>query len=171
VLPSLFILIALSWVYLSFGDVPAVAGILYGIKPAATAIVVFAAYRIGARALRNALLWTVAAAAFVAIFALRIPFPWIVLAAGVVGIVGGWAAPDWFRAGGAHGVGGKDYGSAVIGDDTPTPAHARFRPWRAVMVATVGLSLAVLPLAALAWSDGWSGTLTQMGWFSPRRRC
>ena len=165
VVPSLFVLIALSWIYLSYGDVPAVAGVLYGIKPAVTAIVVFAAYRIGTRALRNALLWAIAAAAFVAIFAFRVPFPWIVIAAAVVGVVGGRIAPDRFRAGGAHGVGGKDYGSALIGDDTPTPAHARFRLGRAVMVATVGLLLALLPLAALAWSGGWSATLTQMGWF------
>jgi chromate transporter len=75
VLPSLFILIALTWIYVSFGDVPVVAGILYGIKPAVTAIVVFAAYRIGSRALKNGALWVVAAAAFVAIFALRVPFP------------------------------------------------------------------------------------------------
>ncbi len=66
VLPSLFILIALTWIYLAFGNVPAVAGILYGIKPAVTAIVVFAAYRIGSRALKNAVLWAIAAAAFVA---------------------------------------------------------------------------------------------------------
>jgi len=165
VLPSLFILIALSWIYLSYGDVPAVAGVLYGIKPAVTAIVVFAAYRIGSRALRHALLWAIAVAAFVAIFAFRVPFPWIVLAAAVIGIVGGRIAPDHFRAAGARGAGGTGYVSAVIGDDTPTPAHVRFRPWRAVVVATVGLSLAVLPLAALAWSGGWSATLTQMGWF------
>jgi chromate transporter len=68
VLPSLVILIALSWVYLSFGDVPAIAGILYGIKPAVTAIVLFAAWRIGSRALRHPLLWAIALAAFVAIF-------------------------------------------------------------------------------------------------------
>lgn len=165
VVPSLVILIALSWVYLSFGDVAAVAGVLYGIKPAVTAIVVFAAYRIGSRALRNALLWAIAAAAFVAIFAFRVPFPWIVLAAGAIGLVGGRVAPARFRACGGHGAGGKDYGSAVIGDDTPTPAHARFRPRRLVAVAIVGMALAILPLAALAWSGGWAGTLTQMGWF------
>jgi len=79
VLPSLFVLIALTWVYLRFGDVPAIAGILYGIKPAVTAIVAFAAYRIGSRVLTNGVLWTIAAAAFVAIFALKIPFPYIVL--------------------------------------------------------------------------------------------
>src|SRR5205814_2858286 len=54
VLPSLFILIALTWIYLAFGDVPLVAGILYGMKPAVTAIVIYAAYRIGSRALTNA---------------------------------------------------------------------------------------------------------------------
>jgi len=87
VLPSLGILIALTWVYLVYGDVPVVAGILYGIKPAVTAIVVFAAWRIGSRALRNGALWAIAAAAFAAIFALNIPFPYIVLAAGIIGYV------------------------------------------------------------------------------------
>ena len=79
VLPSLLILIVLSWVYLVFGDVPLVAGIFYGIKPAVTAIVVQAAWRIGGRVLKNAWLWAIAAAAFVAIFALQLPFPLIVL--------------------------------------------------------------------------------------------
>ena len=103
VLPSLGILIALTWIYLAYGDVPAVAGVLYGIKPAVTAIVVFAAYRIGSRALHNGVLWAMAAAAFVAIFALHVPFPYIVLAAGVIGYIGGRTAPDKFKAGGGHG--------------------------------------------------------------------
>jgi chromate transporter len=81
VLPSLFILIGLSWVYIAFGNVSAVAGLLYGIKPAVTAIVAAAAWRIGSRALKSAWLWGIAAAAFVAIFALQLPFPLIVLAA------------------------------------------------------------------------------------------
>ena len=71
VLPSLFILIALSWIYMAFGHVPAVAGVFYGIKPAVTAIVVSAAWRIGSRALKNGWLWGIAVAAFVAIFALE----------------------------------------------------------------------------------------------------
>jgi chromate transporter len=82
VLPSLFILIGLGWIYMAFGQVPAVAGVLYGIKPAVTAIVVFAAYRIGSRALKNAVLWSLAALAFVAIFVFDIPFPYIVLGGG-----------------------------------------------------------------------------------------
>src|SRR2546421_2063652 len=64
VLPSLFILIALSWIYVAYGSVPLVAGIFYGIKPAVTAIVVFAAWRIGTRALKSPSLWAIAAAAF-----------------------------------------------------------------------------------------------------------
>src|SRR5450759_4370044 len=81
VLPSLFVLIALSWVYMAYGQVPAIAGMLYGIKPAVTAIVLHAAWRIGTRALKSASLWAIAAAAFVAIFAFAAPFPAIVLAA------------------------------------------------------------------------------------------
>ncbi len=165
VLPSLFILIALSWIYMTFGNVPAVAGVLYGIKPAVTAIVLFAAYRIGSRALRNAVLWTIAAAAFLAIFAFRVPFPYIVLGAGVLGFVGGRVAPERFRTGGGHKGDSKDDGPAVIDDDTPPPAHARFTGWHMAKVIVVGLALVIAPLAALAWVDGWTATLTQMGWF------
>ena len=68
VLPSLLILIGLSWVYLAYGHLPAISSVLYGIKPAVTAIVLFAAYRIGSRALQNWLLWSLAGLAFLAIF-------------------------------------------------------------------------------------------------------
>ncbi len=165
VLPSLFILTALSWVYLTFGNVPAVAGLLYGMKPAVTAIVLLAAYRIGSRALRNAALWSIAGAAFLAIFVLGVPFPYIVLGAGILGAVGGRLAPDRFRTGGGHKRDSKDYGPAVIDDDTPTPAHARFTVRHVATVIVVGLVLAAVPLSALAWAGGWTGTLTQMGWF------
>ena len=85
VLPSMLILIGLGWIYLAFGQIPAVAGALYGIKPAVTAIVLFAAYRIGSRALNNWVLWTMAVLAFLAIFGLDAPFPLIVLAASILG--------------------------------------------------------------------------------------
>lgn len=81
VLPSLFILIALSWVYVKFGDVPIIAGLFYGIKPAVTAIVFHATYRIGSRSLKNRFLWLIAIFAFIAIFVFNAPFPLIVLLA------------------------------------------------------------------------------------------
>src|SRR5690349_4987845 len=102
VLPSLVLLIVLSWTYLAFGNVPLVAGLFYGIKPAVTAIVVAAAWRIGSRVLTNGWLWAIAVAAFVAIFALDVPFPLIVLAAGLAGALGGRLAPAKFAPGGGH---------------------------------------------------------------------
>src|SRR3546814_1352224 len=74
VLPSLFFLILLSWIYIAFGDQPVVAGLFYGIKPAITAVVVHAAHRIGSRALKNGVMWAIAAAAFVALFAMNVTF-------------------------------------------------------------------------------------------------
>lgn len=89
ILPSLFLLILLSWIYMRFGEVPEVAGVLYGIKPAVTAIVLFAAHRIGSRALKNWLMWAIAALSFLAIFVLHAPFPLIVLLAALLGALGG----------------------------------------------------------------------------------
>jgi len=165
VLPSLFILIALTWIYLSFGNVPAVAGILYGIKPAVTAIVVFAAYRIGSRALRNEILWIIAAVAFIAIFWLRIPFPIIVLAAGVLGAIGGRLAPDKFKTGGGHAASNKSYGAAIIDDNTPVPAHARYLWSRMLRYAVVGIVIWLAVMSYLYFQYGWDGTLTRMAWF------
>ncbi len=165
VLPSLVILIALSWIYLLFGDVPAVAGVLYGIKPAVTAIVVFAAYRIGSRVLRNGALWAMAAAAFVAIFALNAPFPFIVLTAAIVGYIGGRVAPSRFAAGGGHGASDKSFGPALIDDDTPAPPWARFT-WRSTIIhVAVGLTIWAVLEGSLLLLFGWQGPLTQMGWF------
>ncbi len=165
VLPSLLILIALSWIYVAFGETPVVAGLFYGIKPAVTAIVVQAAYRIGSRALKNAALWAIAAAAFVAIFAVDVPFPIIIVSAALIGHFGGRIAPDRFAMGGGHGKADRSFGPALIDDDTPTPEHARFAWARLVKVLCVGLSLWTIPMALLTARHGWDHTFTQMGWF------
>jgi chromate transporter len=165
VLPSLVILIVLSWVYIALGETIWVAGLFYGIKPAVTAIVVHAAYRIGSRSLKNSTLWTVAATAFVAIFALEVPFPVIVLAAAVLGYVGGRVAPDKFQIGGGHGKADKSYGRALIDDDTPAPDHAVFTWPRVLTVVGIGSLLWCVPMALLTVFLGWDHTLTQMGWF------
>ncbi|EPF1380706.1 TPA: chromate efflux transporter [Pseudomonas aeruginosa] len=165
VLPSLLILIVLSWLYIAFGDVPLVAGIFYGIKPAVTAIVLQAAHRIGSRALKNNWLWAIAGASFVAIFALNLPFPLIVLGASLIGYLGGRYAPAKFSVGGGHAAADKSYGPALIDDDTPPPAHARFRWSRLVLILLVGAALWLLPMGLLTALFGWDGSLTQMGWF------
>lgn len=165
VLPSLGILIALSWVYLRFGATPLVAGIFYGIKPAVTALVLHAAQRIGRRALKNGWMWGLAAASFVAIFALHAPFPAIVLAAGLIGHFGAQRWPALFAPGGGDGGTRKGHGPAWIDDDTPAPAHARFSRRRLARVLAAGLALWLLIMAALLATQGWQGTLTQMGWF------
>ncbi len=165
VLPSLFILIALSWIYIALDDVPLVAGIFYGIKPAVTAIVVQAAHRIGSRALQNKALWAIAAASFVAIFALNLPFPLIVLGAAMLGFIGGKVAPDKFQVGGGHAGARKTFGPALIDDDSPIPEHARFSWSRVAVLLVTGAALWALPMGSLILAFGWDGTLTQMGWF------
>jgi chromate transporter len=165
VLPSLFILIGLTWIYLVFGDVTAVAGILYGIKPAVTAIVVFAAYRIGSRALKNNVLRSMALLAFIAIFAFNIPFPYIVLMAGIIGFIGSRYTPEKFKTGGGHGSSKDSYGPAIIDDDTPAPAHTKFKWSRFITFILIGLSIGGAVMIALTLTYGWQGTLTQMSWF------
>ncbi|TCS72380.1 chromate transporter [Sulfuritortus calidifontis] len=159
-LPSLFILIGLTWVYLAFGDVRFVQGVFAGIKPAVVAIVLFAAWRIGARALKNRVLLAFAAASFLAIFVFDVPFPYIVLAAGMAGYVGGRLDPAKFRVGGGHVASDKDYGPALIDDDTPPPAHARFRAGRLVIL--IGLFVFLWGAAMLSLP---AGTLADMGAF------
>ncbi len=165
VLPSLFILIALSWVYIAFGNLPLVAGLFYGIKPAVTAIVLQAAHRIGSRALKNNTLWAIAAASFIAIFALKLPFPVIVAVAALVGYICGRMAPEQFSMGGGHGKVDVSFGPALIDDDTPTPEHARFTWAGFIKIAIVGLLLWLIPMGLLLASYGWEHTFTQMAWF------
>ena len=172
VLPSLFILIGLSWVYVVFGSVPWVAGLLYGIKPAVAAIVLHAVHRISSKTLKKPsqapVLWAVAAISFISIALLKVPFPWVVLAAALTGWLGQRMVPRQFAAGGSHAaakVQGVVHQVALIDDDTPTPQHARFKKSRLARVLVVGGLLWLLPMGALIAWQGWAGAVTQMGWF------
>jgi len=160
-LPSLFILSALSYVYMAYGNLQFVQGVFAGIKPAVVAIVVFASWRIGSRALKNKVLWAMAAASFVAIFALKVPFPAIVLAAGVVGYLGGKFMPDKFKVGGGHGASSKQYGTALIDDDTPTPEHSKFKLSHLIIMMIAFLAI----WAAAMWVLMGSPVLLDMGEF------
>lgn len=165
VLPSLFILISLSWLYIALGDQPIVSGIFYGIKPAVIAIVLQAAYRIGYRALYNKMLWAVASASFLAIFVFNFPFPIIVVAAALGGYVGGSIAPEYFSVKPSHSVEGTTQQRAIIGDDTPRLAHTQFSIRRLCFTFGIGALLWCIPMLILVLFYGWQHTLTQMAWF------
>jgi len=164
VLPSLFILIALSWIYVRFGNVPAIAAVLHGVKPAVVAIVLAAAWRIGSRSLRHPLLWAVAASAFIALFAFGVPFPAVIAAAALVGWIGGRVSPNVFTMAGHQAA--KSTGmKAILDDDTPSPAHAKFSVGRIVIVTAVFVAIWAACLGLLAFAFGFASDLTQMGWF------
>jgi chromate transporter len=165
ILPSLLILIALSWIYLAFGQLPAVAGVLDGVKPAVVALVLAAAWRIGGRTLRNRALAAIALAAFIGIALLHQPFPLIVLGAAAAGAIGGRLRPDLFQPGGTPSDGERSAGPALIDDDTPTPHHARFTWPRLAALAAAGCALALSGWTLLAAVWGMDGTLPRMAWF------
>jgi chromate transporter len=165
VLPSVFILTALSWIYLAYGNVPVVAGIFYGIKPAVVAVVLAAAWRIGSRALKHPALWVIAAAAFIAIFAFDAPFPAIVLAAALLGMFGGRFAPQVFAGSGGHGPARKGYGRPLIDDGAPIPEHARFTWPRLWAHMASGVAIWVLAIGSLGLWLGWQNELVHMAWF------
>ena len=165
VLPSLFIMIALSWIYLAFGDVPVVAGVLFGIKPAIVAIVLTAAVRIGRRSLRNRWLIGIAILACMAITLLQLPFPLILLAAASAGIIGARLLPEKFQPGGGHTSSKNTYGRALIDDHTPAPDHAIFFWKKLLIISAAGIGITLLSLLALAYFTDNHHPLTQMGWF------
>ena len=160
-LPAFVLLSSLAAVYLSYGDLPLMAGLFYGIKPAVVAVVMFAAWRIGSRTIKNEVFLGIATLAFIGIFFFKIDFPWIVLAAGVLGGLGGKLLPSKFKGGGGHGTSKKAYGPALIDDDTPPPAHAKFS-WGKLISQT--LAFAAVGGAVLLVSGG-QKTLADMGEF------
>ena len=144
VLPSLLMFIGLSWLYVSFGDLPVVAGILFGIKPAVVAIVLSAAWRIGTRTLKNRWLISIALLAFISISVFQLPFPLIIGVAALMGFIGSRVIPDFFQPGGGHPSSQVSFGPALIDDDTPPPAHAAFSRRKLLLTSVIGIVIAVI---------------------------
>lgn len=165
VLPSLLILIGLSWVYMRFGDLPQVAAMLAGVKPAVVAIVLFAAYRIGSRVLKNKLLWCIALLAFVAITLAHLPFPLVIIAAALIGSLVHHYFPNQLNVMKEHASSHKKHSKAIIDDDTPIPLHAKFRLRRMMEWLGAGIAIWGLAIGSLTVIYGWQAVLTQMGWF------
>ncbi|MFN8989514.1 MAG: chromate efflux transporter [Betaproteobacteria bacterium] len=166
VLPSLVLLVALSWIYAAFGDVKWVAGAFYGIKPAVTAIVIQAAVRMGRRTLHGPVPWGIAAGAFAAIALLELPFPGVIASAAALG----W----WLRrrspallmpppAPAKH-PSGAPAAPAVLGDDTPVPPHARFSQARLTVVLLGGGALWLTGMLVLAAVFGYRDVPSAMAW-------
>jgi chromate transporter len=160
VLPSVFILLGLAWLYMAGGGITWIAGLFYGLIPAVIAIVAAAVLRIGKKALKTSSLWLIAGLAFVAIFHFKISFVIIILTAAAVGWVGGRLWPKQFPAGKGH---------AGVGDgadeclELPPPARASVA--RTMMVSAICLALWWLPLLGVGWMLGWGGIHFQEGLF------
>ncbi|MDO8631813.1 MAG: chromate efflux transporter [Phycisphaerales bacterium] len=164
VLPSAALLWILSYVYMSFGNVPLIGAVFYGLKPAVVAIVAHAVLRIGKRALRNPVMWTVAGLAFIAIFFLKAPFPLIIFAAALIGLLGSRIAPKSFQVLKPHApTAGTP--TSVLDDQHETPARARFSTTRALKVVIVSVALWWTPVLLAGTVLGWNHTLTQEGLF------
>ncbi|WEX86593.1 chromate efflux transporter [Sinorhizobium garamanticum] len=166
VLPGAVAIMALSWIYAIFGNVGAVQALFFGLKAAVLAIVLEAVIRIGRRALKNNVMLALAAGAFIALFLFRAPFPMVVLAAGVIGYVGGRAGWAAFHASNGHGkVGSRqvaDVDSALGGE---IPAHARPPVSWSLKVAAVGLLLWGGPVFALLIFLGQGNVFTEISIF------
>ena len=174
VLPSLFMLIGLSWVYVEFGKLPPVAALFYGVQCAVAAIVLHALWRLVSRVFGASIfkkpqdvaaLWSLVAMSFIVTQFFHIAFPWVILVAVLVGWWGSHYAPAQFAGGAGHGGKGGTHAPALIDDNTPTPSHARFSRSRLAWVLGIGLALWAAPMLWLVASVGWSATLTQMAWF------
>ncbi|QWD71072.1 chromate efflux transporter [Polynucleobacter sp. UB-Siik-W21] len=165
VLPSLLILIGLSWVYLTYGQVPWIAAIFFGIKPAVTAIVLHAAVRIGKRTIHNQALQWIALGSFLAIFILNLSFPIIVLLAAAIGYWGGKRYPEYFQQSGHNNKAVKSSGKAIIDDDTPTPAHAQFHYQKTLVHSAIAFACWLLPMSILIAIFDWKTLFPNLAWF------
>jgi len=164
-LPSAVILWALSFIYVSFGTVPWIAAVFYGLKPAVLAIVAAAVIRIGKRALKNECLWSIAGLSFVAFYFFNAPFPLILAVAGLIGFLGGRWLPSKFILTPHDDSKSTDAPAAVLDDASESPLHTTPSLSRALKVTAVSLALWWIPVLLLAWWLGSSHTLVREGIF------
>ncbi|WP_183430614.1 chromate efflux transporter [Mesorhizobium sp. RMAD-H1] len=166
VLPGFLSILALSYIYVLFGNVTFIEGLFFGLKCAVLAVVLQAVFRIGGRALKNRVMVAIAAAAFIAIFFLHIPFPLIIIAAGLIGYLGGRAGLTAFKVGGGHKAGSgtilEDRDSA-LGEDVPV--HARANLAWSMKISAVLSALWLLPVIAILMALGPANVFAKIGVF------
>ncbi len=164
VVPGIIAIMALSWIYAVFGQVPIVVALFFGLKAAVLAIVLHAVYRVGNRALKSGAMIALAAIAFITIFFSHVPFPVIVLTAGVIGFIGVRAGSAAFVVGEGHGpsrAGAAD--ESRLGEDLPE--HARPTVGRALRVSAIWLVLWLGPVVAIVATLGAGHTFGEIGGF------
>lgn len=166
VLPGFLSILALSYVYVGFGNVDAIEGMFFGLKAAVLAVVVQAVIRIGRRALRNPAMVAIAVAAFVGIFVLHIPFPLIILAAAIIGFLGSKSGLRLFEGGNGHkAAAGRVLADADSALGEETPAHARPNLSWSLRMSAVLLVLWLGPVLILYAFRGGDDVFTQIGIF------
>src|SRR3982074_591971 len=157
VIPSIFILWALSYVYVAFGNIPWISAIFYGLKPAVLAIVAAAVVRIGSKALKNAVMWSLALAAFVAIYFFHVPFPLIIISAGILGLIGNKILPQYFRGESAN-PSNVDLAGKIADRAKPSWLHA-------LKISATWIVIWALPLALSGIFLGTDHTVFREGIF------
>ena len=160
VLPAFFLILGLSWTYAVHGDVAWIAAVFYGLQAAVIALVAAAVIRVGSKALKNPVLVGIAAAAFGAIFFVKVPFPFIVVGAALIGLVGARVAPDVFTGSG-H---GDEDDESVLGDAADERRPAR-NGWRTLRVLAIGLVVWWVPLLFVMGLRGTDDTLSKEALF------
>ena len=165
VVPGVIAIMALSWIYAAYGNVPTVAALFFGLKAAVLAIVLQAVHRVGSRALKSGPMIGLAAVAFAAIFFSGVPFPIIVLAAGIIGFTAARLGSSAFTVGGGHGPAGQTDagGESLLGDELPD--HVRPTIGRALRVSAIWLGLWLVPVVAIIAVLGTGQTFSQIGIF------
>ena len=166
VLPGFVAIMVLSWIYALLGNVGVVKALFFGLKAAVLAIVLEAVVRIGKRALKNNVMIGLAAASFVAIFFFAVPFPIIILAAGVIGLLGGHFGVAAFITGGAHSkIGDRQVADADSALGEELPAHARPQAGWSIKIAAIFLALWLVPVLALLLTLGPGNVFSQIAVF------
>jgi chromate transporter len=166
VLPGAVAIMALSYVYAGWGQVPIIVALFFGLKAAVLAIVLEAVIRIGKRSLKNNVMIALAALAFVGIFFFGVPFPVIVFGAALIGFIGGWSGVNAFKGGGGHSGNHGAKGEVVdslLGD--AVPEHARPTIAGTLRVAGTWLALWLIPVAVLLAALGTGNVFSQIAIF------
>src|SRR5215217_146477 len=164
VIPGIIAIMALSYIYALYGNVPVIAALFFGLKAAVLAIVLEAVFRIGKRSLKNNAMRLLAVAAFIGIFFFNVPFPIIIVSAALIGFVGTWSGADAFRLESGHGASKKTASAeSLLGEDLPD--HARPTVARSLQVSALWLALWLVPVIAILATLGTGNVFSQIAIF------